>query len=420
MGLLCQTFTLKGQGEIASMKRSIGPGAIVAAAFIGPGTVTTCMLAGADFGYALVWALVFATIATIILQDMAARLGAGARLGLGEALLAGASSPLAKFAAGGLVVLALAVGNAAYESGNLVGGVLGVEALLGAEGRKLLVALLAAAAAAILLIGNYKPIERILIALVVMMSLAFALAALLVRPDLTALAAGLVPRVPDGATLTAVALIGTTIVPYNLFLHAAAARRHWQGEAELGAARRDSAVSIGIGGLVSILILSTAATSLFASGIPVANAGDMALSIEPVFGVAARYLVGFGLFAAGLTSAVTAPMATAYAMTEIWPAADPAAQKSRFRLIALAIVAIGALVALLEIDAVSLILTAQAANGLLLPIVAIFLLVVMNRRSLLGDGVNGLPANLAGGFVILVTALIGARGLWRAISTVMG
>lgn len=401
------------------MKLSIGPGALVAAAFIGPGTVTTCTLAGANFGFALVWALVFATAATIILQDMATRLGAGARLGLGEALMKSVQTPVMKAAGAGLVVLALAVGNAAYEGGNLAGGVLGLETVFGEGARRLLVAILAIVAAGVLLIGAYKPIERILVGLVLIMSLAFILAAIIVQPDLSALAGGLVPRVPDGAQLTAIALIGTTIVPYNLFLHAAASKRHWHDPERLNEARRDSAFSIGLGGLVSILILSTAASSLFVAGLSVSNAQDMAVSLEPAFGSAARYLVGTGLFAAGLTSAITAPMATAYALTEIFPPRDDAQQTGRFRLIALSIVAIGAVISLLGIDAISLIVTAQAANGLLLPIVAVFLLFVMNRETLLGQGANGWGANLAGGFVILVTAMIGLRGIWRAISTVL-
>ena len=115
------------------MKLSIGPGVLVAAAFIGPGTVTACTLAGANFGFALVWALVFATIATIILQDMAARLGAGAQLGLGEALMQGASIPVIKWAAGGLVFAALLIGNSAYEGGNLAGGALGAAAAGGGD-----------------------------------------------------------------------------------------------------------------------------------------------------------------------------------------------------------------------------------------------------------------------------------------------
>jgi len=402
------------------MKLSFGPGALVAAAFIGPGTVTACTVAGASFGHALVWALVFATLATIVLQDMAARLGAGARRGLGEALMASVSGPIGKAGAAILVLLAIGVGNAAYEGGNLAGGVMGLEALLGEGTRRLLVAGLAIVAAGVLLIGAYKPIERILIALVLVMSLAFIISAILVRPDLSTFSAGLVPSIPDGAQLTAVALIGTTIVPYNLFLHASAARSHWTDASKLSEARRDSAISIGLGGLVSILILSTAAGSLFVAGIEVSNARDMAIALEPAFGPAARYLVGIGLFAAGLTSAITAPMATAYAITEMFPAKSESGQTGRFRAIALTIVAIGAAISLLGIDAVSLIVTAQAANGLLLPIIAVFLLYVMNRKALLGDSVNGLAANIAGGLVILITLMIGLRGIWRALSTVLG
>ncbi|MEL7285716.1 MAG: divalent metal cation transporter, partial [Pseudomonadota bacterium] len=81
------------------MKIDLGPGVLVAAAFIGPGTVTACTLAGSNFGYALIWALLFATVSTIILQDMAARLGAGAKLGLGEALMQTANRPAFKWAA---------------------------------------------------------------------------------------------------------------------------------------------------------------------------------------------------------------------------------------------------------------------------------------------------------------------------------
>lgn len=407
---------------MAEAKRQfeIGPGALVAAAFIGPGTVTTCTLAGANFGFALVWALVFATVATIILQDMSARLGAGAGRGLGEALVSGAPNAAVKWLAGGLVVLALAVGNAAYESGNLIGGVLGAEAIFGEGQRQVFIIALALVAAGILLIGKYKPIERILVALVLLMSLAFIIAAVLVRPDVGALAGGLVPRIPDGASLTAIALIGTTIVPYNLFLHAAASRERWHGRDAVGAARKESAVSIGLGGLVSIMILSTAAASLFALGMDVSNARDMALAIEPVFGPAARYLVATGLFAAGLTSAVTAPLATAYAMTEIFPPKDPAQKLARFRAVALAIVFIGASVALLGIRPVELIITAQAANGLLLPIIAVVLLLVMNRKTLLGAHANGAVSNVAGGLVVLITFLLGARGLYRAAMSAFG
>ena len=149
------------------MKRKFGPGILVAAAFIGPGTVTACTLAGANFGYALIWALVFATLATIVLQDMAVRLGTGAQLGLGEALMQSAPAPAVKWLVGALVFSALLIGNCAYEGGNLTGGALGIEALLldVSPGQAPLVAGLALLAAIVVLIGRYQLLERLLIGL---------------------------------------------------------------------------------------------------------------------------------------------------------------------------------------------------------------------------------------------------------------
>lgn len=397
------------------MKPSFGPGILVAAAFIGPGTVTACTLAGSNYGFALVWALVFATIATILLQDMAARLGAGAGLGLGEALMRSVSVPYLKWAMGALVFAALFIGNCAYEGGNLAGGALGLDAILAgaSPGQTPLVALLTLLAGIAVLIGRYALLEKLLIALVVIMSAAFMLSAAYVKPDMGAFLKGLRPQIPDGATLTAIALIGTTIVPYNLFLHAAAARRKWTDGQDAGPARTESAISIGLGGLVSILILSTAASSLFQSGLEVANAADMARSLEPAFGDAARYLVGIGLFAAGLTSAITAPMATAFALSEI--IGGDAERRSRlFRGTALMVVITGAAISLSGIRPVSMILIAQYANGLLLPVTAAFLLIVMNRKDLLGAHANSLAANLAGGAIVLFTLGLGLRSILRA------
>ena len=399
------------------MKLSIGPGALVAAAFIGPGTVTACTIAGASFGFTLVWALVFATAATIILQSMAARLGVAGRIGLGEAMVSGTDNPLLKWGAGGLVLAALAIGNAAYESGNIAGGALGLDALFAHEagtaskGHVLVVAAIAGLA---LLYGKYKALERILIGLVILMSLAFAASFVLVKPDLGALFSGLVPRIPENGLFTTIAIIGTTIVPYNLFLHAAAARDRWQGGADdLAAATSDTALSIGLGGLISIFILATAGSTLFTNAIPVTNAADMAVALEPIAGSGARTLIGIGLFAAGLTSAITAPMATAYAVTEIIPGFGGARKPLMFRAVALTILAIGLGVSLLGIRPTELITIAQVANGLLLPIIAVFLLLAMNNRTLLGEHVNSLRANLFGGGVVAVTFLLGARLVLR-------
>ncbi len=397
------------------MKLPFGPGALVTAAFIGPGTVTACTLAGANFGYALLWALVFATFATVILQEMSARLGVVTGRGLGEALMAGAGLPVFRLLVAGLVLFALAVGNAAYQAGNLTGAALGGEALFGAAGpdRIVWVLVLAVLAGALLLSGSYKLLEKVLIGLVTVMSLAFAGSVLITRPDLGGLASGLVPQLPQGSLFTAIALIGTTIVPYNLFLHASAARERWAGRGEeaLREAQTDTRVSVGLGGLISMFILVTAASSLFASGLTIRSGSDLAQAIEPAYGAAARYLVGIGLLAAGLSSAITAPMAAAYAVCELLR--QPPRGKV-FRIVALLVLAIGTLIACAGYNPLTVILAAQVANGILLPVIATFLLVAMNRRSLLGAHVNSRLQNVLGGAVLLVTITLGARLILRA------
>lgn len=107
--------------------KQLGPGMIVAAAFIGPGTVTTASMAGAGYGYTLLWAMLFSILATITLQEMTARLGTQAKMGLGEAIRHKSTNRFLRYVSFALVISAIVIGNAAYESGNLAGAVLGFE-----------------------------------------------------------------------------------------------------------------------------------------------------------------------------------------------------------------------------------------------------------------------------------------------------
>jgi manganese transport protein len=398
--------------------RAIGPGALTAAAFIGPGTVTTATLAGATYGYALAWALVFATIAAIILQEMAARLGVVAQIGLGQAITGAVeNTPMLKWAITGLIIAALVVGNAAYEGGNIAGAVLGLEAAFPDIGsRQVWAGVITLIAGSILMFGGYRTIERLLIGAVILMSVAFATALIVIGPDMGALFKGLtVPSIPLGALPIIIGLIGTTIVPYNLFLHAAAARKRWAGPEDLGDARFDASLSIGFGGVISILVLATAAGSLFALGLEVNNAADMARQLEPAFGPQATYLLAAGLFAAGLSSAITAPLATGYATAELF-GFDSNPKAIKFRLVALGILAVGSFTAISGLQPIKIILFAQFANGLLLPVIAIFLLYAANRKTILGAHTNGWLANLAGASVVLITAGLGLRAVVKILA----
>lgn len=391
--------------------KNIGPGALIAAAFIGPGTVTACTLAGANFGYTLLWALLFATIATIILQEMSARLGLVTQQGLGETLRNMLNQSIWKWPLFVLIMVALYLGNAAYEAGNLSGAALGIDALTDTNQSlyRISVVVISLLAGALLWRGSYKHIERMLLLLVALMALAFIATFISVGPNLTLLFKGLtIPQIPDGSLLTVIALIGTTVVPYNLFLHASAVKAKWKSVSDLSHARADTATAIGLGGIITILIASTAAASIFGSGLQITGAGDMATQLEPLFGSFSKTMLGIGFFAAGLSSSITAPLATAYAMTEILAIKGGTSSKV-FKFIALSVILSGLCLALTGIKPISIILAAQFANGLLLPIVAIFLLVVMNQKTQLGQYTNTWMGNTLGIIVVLITAGLGIR-----------
>jgi Mn2+/Fe2+ NRAMP family transporter len=395
-----------------------GPGWLVAAAFIGPGTVTTATVAGAGFGTALLWALLFSTLATMILQEMSARLGLVTGSGLGEAMRARFPSAMGRLVSMALIIGAIAIGNAAYETGNLLGGALGLSGVFG--GRPPMWALvIGAVGAAVLWTGSYRVLERLMVGLVGVMALAFLGTVVVVFPALPDVARGLfVPSLPDGSILTVVGLIGTTVVPYNLFLHASTVSEKWGGEGPeaLPEVRQDLVLSIAVGGAVSMAILLTSAGTIFegvgggSGGTGVASAADMARQLEPLLGSWARIFFGVGLFAAGMTSAITAPLAAAYAVAGAagW---DRDLRSPRVRAVWAAVLATGVTFALTGVSPVAAILFAQAANGILLPVVAIFLVVTVNDSALLGEHRNTWRSNLLGGLVVLVSLLLGGRAL---------
>jgi manganese transport protein len=395
--------------------RAFGPGLLVTAAFVGPGTITTCSKAGAAYGYDLAWALGFAVLATIILQEMAARLGLVTRAGLGEAVRTSLRAPWAVGLSSLLVVGAIAVGNAAYQFGNVTGAAAGLQSLAGGPAWAWSVGV-GGAAFVLLASGSFRIVGTALVALVAVMSALFVLAAMAAQPDYGQIARGLLsPHVPTQGLVDVLALIGTTVVPYNLFLHASAAARKWPASVPLGQALRqsrcDTSLAIVLGGVISLAIMTTAAAA-FARGTAIRNAADMTRQLENILGGAAQACFAVGLFAAGLTSAITAPLAAAYATCGVlgWQAD---LRGGAFRAVWIAILLAGTLLATLGIEPVQGIVFAQAANGLLLPLVAAFLLVAVNRPALMGAYRNRLLGNLLAGSVLLVAVALGAFQMLR-------
>jgi len=396
-----------------SKKGGWGPGFLVTAAFIGPGTVTTCTLAGAHFGFSLLWALVFATLATVILQEMAGRLALGSGMNLAEALR---KFPRSSAGSWGFILVTLAaitLGCAAYEAGNIIGGSLGMQIVSGID-RQVWGVIISATAVIILSLKSYRIVELILIALVFIMSVAFIGTAIIIKPDILGILKGSLPSFPANSLYLIIGLIGTTVVPYNLFLHSAAVKEKWKSKDALSLMRKDLWVAVPLGGLISIAIVITSAGTLGSSGAGGATgmtAADFASQLEPLFGRFAKVLFGIGFFAAGMSSAITAPYAAAFATSGVFGWKD-GKDSPRFRLTWLCVILAGFTVSVTGFKPVDVIVFAQVANGLILPIAAIFLLLVLNNRKTLGPLANTKTQNaLAAAAVAIVSVL----GLWSII-----
>ncbi len=403
-------------GGIVKKLKTMGPAAIVTAAFIGPGTVTTASIAGANYGYALIWAMVFSVFATIILQEMAARLGIVTRKGLGEALREQFENPVAKMISIFLVVSAIGIGCAAYETGNILGGALGLQAVTGIS-MNIWGPLMGIGAFILLYTGSYKLVEKFLVGLVVAMSLIFITTAIIVKPDLSLIAKGLIPSVPEGSLFIVIALIGTTVVPYNLFLHASAVQERWKDASGIKESKADILVSMILGGLITMAVIITASAAFFGTGIAITNAGEMAQQLEPLLGSWAKNIFAFGLFSAGLSSAVTAPLAAAYATSGALGWKKDMKDK-KFRIIWMTVLAIGIIFSGLGLKPISAIIFAQVANGILLPIIAVFLLYIMNNKKRLKEHVNSKTSNVLGFIVVLVAIGLGLRSLLSVMGVI--
>lgn len=262
----------------------------------------------------------------------------------------------------------------------------------------------------VLYLGKYKIIERALVSLVILMSISFLIAAILTKPNLLLLLKSVfIPKIPEEGFLTIIALVGTTVVPYNLFLHAALVKEKWNTVKELRTAQMDSFIAIILGGIVSMGIIVCGAAI---QGATINNAADLALGLEPLYGEFATYFLSIGLFAAGISSAITAPLAAAYVSKECFNWKGGLKSK-KFRMVWMLILLLGILISSLGFKPIEIIKFAQVANGILLPVVAVFLLWVMNKKELLGNYKNSIIQNIFGILIVLTTLILSIRSLDR-------
>ena len=368
-----------------------------------------CTIAGSKFGFTLLWALLLTIVITIFLQIIAVRIGIISQSSLSNAIVSQFKSKTIRTVSIILILSAILVGNIAYEAGNISGGVLGLEAVFGnldiAGGYNAYSLIIGFIAFIILLLGNNRLLEKILMGLVLFMSLAFLFTAIKIKPDLNSFFSGLfIPSFPDDSILIIIGLIGTTVVPYNLFLHVSLAKEKWTSPKDLKDARIDTIVAVLVGGLISICIIISA-TSI---GLD---------QLEPVFGNFSKQLISFGLFAAGLTSAITAPLAAAYVTCGClnW---STELKSLRFRMVWFIVLIVGVVCSSLNVSSIEIIKFAQVANGILLPTITFFLILIANNNNVLGKYVNNWKHNLVSCFILLITLILGIKSIIKVFDII--
>jgi len=388
--------------------RDIGPGLLIAAAFIGPGTVTLCTIAGASFGYSLIWAIILSIFSTIVLQEMSLRIGLITKMNLAQVIRINIKSKFLNRLLLILIISSILIGNAAYEAGNITGASLGISAILNSQSINYIPVLIGLIAFIVLYQGDYKVLERSLVFLVLIMSISFFITAIITKPDINALINGVITPKIDSNNLTIIlGLIGTTVVPYNLFLHSSLVSEKWNSINKLKVARFESFFSILIGGLVSLSIIITAAS---VNNKDVNGVIDLARGLEPLYGNFAIYFLGVGLFASGITSSITAPLAAAYVAKSCFGWQD-SLKSRKFRAIWIIILITGVLVSMVKINPIEIIKFAQFSNSLLLPIIAIILLWLINNKNIISNKYSYRYQNIFGFLIVIISLILGTKGL---------
>lgn len=406
----------KEEGKVRSFTwkekiAALGPGFLICGSFIGPGSVTSSTRAGANYGYELLWCIAFSVIAVIVTQGMAARLGVVTQKDLAETLqFAFEDRPLLRKLLVTLVVIAIVVGGFAYMGGDLTGTALGVSALTGVSTHIIapmwgicIMILLSFAGDAL------KYLEKLLAACVVVMAVVFLITMFVVKPDLGALFSGMIPHIPDGSLMTCLALIGTTVVPYNMFLHAASAKRTWHSPDELPLVSFGTNIPMIIGGVVTAAILITSAAIMH--GMSVKNAMDMAVQLEPTLGNLAEPFMAIGLIAAGISSAVCTPMGVSYVLAGLFGWKTDRTDK-RFVFTNAAVLVTGIVISAFGFNPIALIMTAQAVNGIVLPVVVGVTVYLTCSKKVMGQYTNTALQTTLGWIIFLISLYLGLSSVF--------
>ncbi len=412
------------QSGLKARFKKMGPAAIITSAFIGPGTIVTASVSGATFGYALLWVILLAVIALIVLMEMSSRIGiAGGKNVIEAAIDMFPTSIVWKRFVQIIIVTGTLAICFAFEAGNIVGASAGLSDFTHMP-MWLAATITAAITAVTVFLTSYTLLSRIMQFFVSAMALLFIITMIAVLPSIPSVLGGLViPKIPEGGVINALALVGTTLIGINLILHSITSGEKWAGNGKvknsIKEARFDIMFNILIGGLITISIIIVAATVLYGTNAEVKSPLVFTKSLEPVLGSWARVIGDIGLFAAGLSSAIAVPFTMRAILSKVFNTEGGIAAPS-LRILGLVVVVFGAGLAISGTSPTQIIIFAQATSGFILPFIAALLIVAANNTKVMKEYINKPWQNVVGGIAVALTFILGAWGLYNVVLRLIG
>ena len=401
----------EGKLTLKDYIKAMGPGAIMSAAIIGPGTVTTASQQGALYGFTSLWILLVACVIAYFFQEPSMRISIGCK----ESVMVGVREHLSPGVAKFLWIV-IFVGSIAFQAGNLSGASMALEYFVPGTSNLMWAVVMSLLAFIIVMLNRYKVIENVNQVLILMMVFAFVLTAFTSGPDIGDLVTeGFSFKIPGGNAVLAVSLLATTVTP-NLVLGYSAFLRKKYADSQTPArdiklAKADLGLNMFVTFLITGSIIVCSATVIHPTGKEITSAADMATQLVPLLGRFAGILFSIGLWAAAISSVLyhvsihNTLFPTAFHVDE-----DPKA-KHNLAVVAAVVLIPVILIAFLGQSTVQLIIAAQALNGIALPMVCVICWILCNKKDLLGTYANNLRQNIVMGCVTVLTTIFALNAL---------
>ncbi len=383
----------------------LGPGLITAIVDNDSAGILTYSLAGAQYGYNLIWTFIPMIFSLIVAQEMSVRMGIISGKGLASLIREKVGVKLTIFIMIGLLIANFGTTLAEFSGIVVSSQIFGIPSIISVPLSAILIWLL-------VIKGNYKNVEKIFI-LLSLVYVSYIIAGLMANPDWNQVAMSVIPDLQYDTSyiVMVVGLIGTTIAPWMQFYLQSSVVEKGVSKDELKYSRMESILGPIVTGIVALFILVACAATINVAGIPVNNVQDIANALIPVAGKYAGFLFAIGFLNASLFSAIILPLSTAYYVCESLGFETGISRNFEeapvFHGLYAGMIFICALVILIpNIPLLDILLFSQVINGLILPIILVLMLLIINDKRIMGDYVNSRWYNVISWTITIVISIL--------------